>query len=584
MTPIDWFLVIFLNGICIGIGVFRSQGAKTSTDWFLANRSLPWWMIGLSLYATAIDSSDLVADSGGIYSLGLTYLVTNWVGTVIGWILAANVVVIPMYRLGMYTNAEYLEARFGMATRVISALVQVQYRTMVLGIIGNTLYLTLAIVCGWGQSAWYAVFVIALIATLYTAWGGLKSVAVTDAFQSVVMLVAAIVLFGVVWKHVGGFVGAEAKLAAHDAALPQRILHVGHDQLQTTDVAAKSPEEIDRLLLLGGRYDPETKTISRQTPVWLVCTALVIAGMAYSIVNHTQSMRMLGARSEWDLRMSVVVAAGIILLVTFLNLMIGAFGRAMYPDPSMMPLADLALQKPDSIYPLLVRDLLPSVFKGLVVAGILAASFSTYDSIGSTLSALITRDIYARTIYSSGEDRHYLRFGQWLTPVVIFGSFAYIPFLQGQGMLLFYLDLVGAFVVPLLTIYLMGSLTPVHPRSGLIGIVAGVLYGTLRLAAPFVANEWGVALLPAFMMDGFASYPCSVLCTAVPMILVSLLCGWQPADQMKHEDAAGWLRDSQKRALELQGGPGKKGHASIPVALGAVMIVIGLFLSFVVFW
>lgn len=59
---------------------------------------------------------------------------TNWVGTVVGWILAANVVVIPMYRLGMYTYAEYLETRFGLATRMISALFQAQYRTMVLGI------------------------------------------------------------------------------------------------------------------------------------------------------------------------------------------------------------------------------------------------------------------------------------------------------------------------------------------------------------------------------------------------------------------------------------------------------------------
>ena len=343
MTPIDWILVVLLNGGCIALGLFWGRGARNSADWFLAGRSLPWWVVGLSLYATAIDSSDLVADSGGIYTLGLTYFVTNWVGTVVGWVLAANVLIIPMYRLGMYTNAEYLEARFGTATRVISALVQVQYRTMVLGIIANTLFLTLAIVCGWGQSAWYAVVLIAFIATLYTMWGGLRSVAITDAFQSLVMLAAAFVLFGVVWNYVGGFDGAREKLAAHDSGLPTQILHVGHDQVKITGVTEKTPEEIDRLLLLGGQYDSETKTISRTTPAWLVCLALVIAGMAYSIVNHTQSMRMLGSRSEWDLKMSVVVAAGVILIVTFLNLTMGAFGRAIYPDPSMMPLGS----KPD---------------------------------------------------------------------------------------------------------------------------------------------------------------------------------------------------------------------------------------------
>lgn len=584
MTPIDWILVVLLNGGCIALGLIWGRGAQTSADWFLAGRSLPWWVVGLSLYATAIDSSDLVADSGGIYTLGLTYFVTNWVGTVVGWVLAANVLIIPMYRLGMYTNAEYLEARFGTATRVISALVQVQYRTMVLGIIANTLFLTLAIVCGWGQSAWYAVVLIAFIATLYTMWGGLKSVAITDAFQSLVMLAAAFVLFGVVWNNVGGFDGAREKLSLHDAELPAQLLHVGHDQVKTTLVTEKTREEIDRLLLLGGQYDAETQSISRTTPAWLVCLALVIAGMAYSIVNHTQSMRMLGSRSEWDLKMSVVVAAGIILIVTFLNLTMGAFGRAIYPDPTMMPLVDVSLQKPDSIYPLLVRDLLPSAAKGLVVAGILAASFSTFDSIGSTLSALITRDIYARIIHPEGEDGHYLRFGRWLTPVIIFGSFAYVPFLQGQGMLLFYLDLVGAFVVPLLTVYLMGALTAVHPKSGFIGLMTGVLYGVMRLVAPFVAEHMGVAILPAFMTDGFAAYPCSVLTTAIPMVVVSMWYGWQQSDQLKHEEVSGWLRTSQKAALEMGKGEVMPASSYVPLALGVVMIVIGMVLSFSVFW
>ena len=89
------------------------------------------------MYATAIDASDLVADSGGTYTLGLTYFVTNWVGTVVGWVLAAFFLFMPMFRAGMYTNAEYLESRFGVSARVLCALVQVQYRTLVLAILGT---------------------------------------------------------------------------------------------------------------------------------------------------------------------------------------------------------------------------------------------------------------------------------------------------------------------------------------------------------------------------------------------------------------------------------------------------------------
>ena len=152
--------------------------------------------MGLSLWATAIDSSDLVADSGFTYETGIMYFVGNWLGGVTGWVVAANFIFLPMYRAGMYTNAEYLEARFGVAARVISVFVQVQYRTLILGIIANTMYLVFAIVCGWDDvSSWTCVVAIALLASVYTALGGLKSVAITDAMQTIIMVVGALVFF-----------------------------------------------------------------------------------------------------------------------------------------------------------------------------------------------------------------------------------------------------------------------------------------------------------------------------------------------------------------------------------------------------
>ena len=85
MTWIDWTIVIVLNGSIVLYGLYLSRGTRSAADWFLAGRSLPWWMVGLSLYATAIDSSDLVADSGGTYKLGFSYFVTNWFGHRLRW-------------------------------------------------------------------------------------------------------------------------------------------------------------------------------------------------------------------------------------------------------------------------------------------------------------------------------------------------------------------------------------------------------------------------------------------------------------------------------------------------------------------
>ena len=539
-------------------------------------------MVGLSLYATAIDSSDLVADSGGVYTLGLRYFVTNWVGIIIGWVLAAHFIFLAMYRAGMYTNAEYLEARFGPAARVISALVQVQYRMLVLGIMANTIYLVLAIVCGWGVHAWWAVVAIALLAAVYTALGGLKSVAVTDSFQSVIMVVGSAVLFFTVWHAVGGWTSMEAKLAEHDRDLPDQLLHVGHDLLEPQNVDGKSAEQIDGLLLLGGTHDETRGEIIRRTPAWVVSIAFIIVGLAYSIVNHTQSMRMFGARSQWDMKMSVIVASVILLATTYMNLMIGIMGRALHPLTADLPVAE-ALQKADSIYPVLVRDLTDYGIKGLVVAGVLAASFSTFDSIGSTLSALLVRDVYARLIVRGGQDHHYLRVGQWLTPVIIFGSFAYVPFFEG-GMLLFYLELVGSFVTPLLTIYLMGAFTRVHRTSGAIALAVGCTYGTLRLLAPLAAEQFGVLILPAAMIDKFAAYLFSVSITAVTMVLVSLVAGWEPRGRLLHGETTGWLQSSQQQIGQVDEARHASEDGLLPVLLGIAVIIAGAVISFVVFW
>jgi SSS family solute:Na+ symporter len=584
MSLLDWVLVLALNGPIIVYGLFRSRDTKTSADWFLAGRSLPWWIVGLSLYATAIDSSDLVADSGGVYFLGISYFVTNWVGVVGGWILAAHFIVLPMYRAGMYTNAEYLEARFGPAARVLSALVQVQYRTLILGIIATTLYLVLAIVCDWGANAWWAVIAIAALATIYTALGGLKSVALTDALQTIVMLIASLVLFWLGWSSIGGWSGLEAAFAAHEPGLSEQMLHVGSDTVERIPVASKSTEEIEGLLLLGGVYDGEERVIVKRTPAWLVSVAFLIMGLAYSIVNHTQSMRMFGSRSEWDLKMSVIVASVILLVTTFTNLMIGIIGRAMYPDPSLMPL-EASLQARDSIYPLLVRDLTTVGFKGLIVAGVVAAIFSTFDSIGSTLSSLLVRDVYARFITRDRDDRHYLHVGRWLTPVIIFGSFVYVPFLlQERGMLLFYVDLVGAFVIPLLTLYLMGIFTRVHRRSGAVALAVGVTYGGLRLLAPWVAESWGVAVLPPVMLENYGSYVLSMLLTAGTMVVMSLFVGWEPPGAALHVESGGWLRSSQLQVSEIETTAGVPRSELWPVLLAVAVVAAGGVLSFVIFW
>jgi SSS family solute:Na+ symporter len=584
MSPIDWTLVVLLNGAVVVYALLGPRPSATSGDWFLGGRSLPWWVVGISAFATAIDSSDLVADCGGVYSLGIAYFVTNWVGTVGGWLLLAHFIAIPMYRVGMYTNSEYLEARFGPAARVISSLVQVQYRTMVMANISTALFLTFAVVGGLGGEAWWAVAVIVLLATIYTMSGGSRTVALADVVQSVVMIAASLILFAVVWNAVGGWQGLESRLAADHPSLADQMLHVGEERVETIDMRNKSEDGILRELLLGGHYDEQRQAITRRTPAWLACLSFILVGMAYSIVNHEQSMRLFAAKSAWDMKMSVVVAGFLMIVMSFFNLMMGILGRALFPAKESFPISESLQQTADAVYPLLVRDFTAAGFKGIVVAGLVAAAVSTYAGIGAAMSALLTRDVYARLLARDRSDAHYLRVGRWLTLAVTLGSFAYIPFLLRAGMMMFYLNLVSAFTIPLLTVYLMGIFTRVHRKSGTIGLLAGVAYGAWRLIAGELTASAGVLLMPALMLDSFAAYPISLMITAGTMIAVSAVLGFEPPGAPLHKEAAGWLPESELHTRSSAPEITDRRSNLLPAVLGVAVIALALTLSFVIFW
>ena len=96
MTFLDWLIVVVTNGLIVGYGLYLARGTKDSYEWFLAAKGLPWWIVGLSMFATAVDSGDYVAVVGGAYSFGLSNLTTWWLGIPIGWFVASYVVFLPL--------------------------------------------------------------------------------------------------------------------------------------------------------------------------------------------------------------------------------------------------------------------------------------------------------------------------------------------------------------------------------------------------------------------------------------------------------------------------------------------------------
>ena len=475
MTSLDWAVVAVLNGgiVLYSLIAFRHRGE--SFDWYLAAKSMPWWVIGLSAFGTAVDSGDYVGIVGGSYTLGLSQLSQWWLGIAVGWVILGFFVIVPMYRSGVFTNAEWLEFRFGPAARVMAVLINVQSRTNVLGNIYYSMFLVLNVVAGLSPgTCWIVVAAVASTSALYLVRGGLRAGVLTDALQSLTMIVASFVLWGFVYSAMGGWDGVALRLEAVDSGLSDRLLHVGG-------------------------YGPEG------VPPILVVFGFLVVLTTYVLINQYEAIRFLGARSEWDFKMAVVVASLATAVCLFFNVTLGPMARAEFP----------ALDVVDEAYPRMIVEYLPAGLVGLVVAGLVAAAYSTFDSIGIGISSLFVRDIYARFLVRRGSDAHYTRVGRISVPFILALGFAYVPFLEG-GMLLFYLRLAGAIAVPLMTVILMGVFTRVHRETGIVGLAVGLTYGASAILGE--ARGWP---LPVWYTDLWWAYLWNLVLPAASMWIVS---------------------------------------------------------------
>ena len=569
MHIIDWIIVLTLNGAVIALGFYLARGTYSSSEWFLGRRALPWWGIGLSMFATNVDNADIVSVTGNTYTEGLHIITVYAIGSAVGGILAAFFVAPAMYRAGFYTNAEYLEARFGVSTRVLSALIQIQYRSSMLGLMIYSVFLLLTKLQIMGPtSAWLLIAALVVLSGLYTAWGGLKSVVWTDAFQGIVMMIGAAVIFGAVWSQVGGWSGMQAALAEVDTGRPDgalSLLHIGQ-----YGGGADSPFQFS----LGGR--------TMDLGPFVAIAGWTIVGSGYWTVNHTQTMRLMGARSIWDMKMAALAGVSLSLPPMIACACLGVFGRAL---PMFQEMAE-----PDELYPLLASEFLTVGLKGFVVAGVVAAAVSTFDSMGSALSAIFTRDIYARLFVPDREDHHYVIVGRWATVAVLMLGFLYLPFIMHQKKMLdAFTTLIPVFVTPLFTIYLAGIFTRAARPCGLFGLAVGASYGMFALycrEAPSIEALPNADGVPIWLTNRWAAFCWSFLITSAAVAVGTLWWGRQPRGARLELDNSGWLHRSSEALPKLLEHPFSRPPSwwLNPTLYAVLLMAACLFLVFGLFW
>jgi Na+/proline symporter len=184
MHPIDWLVVAVYLVWIVYDGLKRTKASDQVEGYFLANRSLPWWAVGLSVMATQLSAITLVGTTGQGYADGLRF-VQFYLGLPIAMIILSLTVVPFFHRAKVYTAYEYLEQRFDSRTRTLAALLFLLSRGLSCGVVGGAggdpvdsprWNLTLTVLA------------IGLPTALYTMLGGVQAVTWTDVKQMVVII------------------------------------------------------------------------------------------------------------------------------------------------------------------------------------------------------------------------------------------------------------------------------------------------------------------------------------------------------------------------------------------------------------
>src|ERR671920_2435883 len=180
MRFLDWAVVGAYLVYIIWDGVRMTKHSGNAEGYFLANRSLPWWAVGLSVMATQLSAITLVGTTGQAYSNGMRFI-QFYYGLPLAMVILCITAVPFFYRAKVFTAYEYLERRFDLKTRTLASILFLCSRGLSCGVIIAAPAVILSIVLGWNLTL--TILAIGLPTVLYTMHGGVQAVTWTDVKQ-----------------------------------------------------------------------------------------------------------------------------------------------------------------------------------------------------------------------------------------------------------------------------------------------------------------------------------------------------------------------------------------------------------------
>jgi solute:Na+ symporter, SSS family len=467
----------------LGVGLWKGRGRRSnSSEYFVAKKSLPWWVIAAAFVATGMNSEQLVGQNGMGYKIGLTMI--NWYMIVAVVYSLLIFVFLPIYfRNAILTMPEYLGKRFDVKSQnVFTVILLLSYVFVNLAVVFYGGGKLLEVV--FGINIWYGVIMLGVVVGLYTMYGGMTSTAYAAVFQFALIFISGFALFGLAY-----------------AKLPNGW----------SDVVAHAP---------GGFHliQPMDYPV---IPWHAIPLTLLGLHLYYSCINQALVQQCFGARREWDARMGMIVAGLSVLMRPFVEILPGMICRALAAFDSRFSMEH---QPIDNVYPTMIRELVPAGMRGLILVGILASVMSTIAAFLNSISTMFTMDVYKKWINQQANETRLVKVGTTATGILMIFSIGYSPLVGiiGGGIFNYFQMLASYVAVPIATVFLVGILWKKATSAAaftvmLIGIPLGII---VNLAIPRIISATIVA---QYSLDNYfiTSAITQVLCVLI-MIMVSL--------------------------------------------------------------
>ncbi|XP_056118421.1 sodium/glucose cotransporter 2 [Rhinichthys klamathensis goyatoka] len=483
-NPADISVIIGYFLVVIAVGIWSSFRTNRGTvgGYFLAGRTMVWWPVGTSLFASNIGSGHFVGLAGTAAASGIAVGGFEWnalfIVLLLGWVF------VPIYlTAGVITMPQYLKKRFGgsrisLYLSVISLFLYI-FTKISVDMFSGAVFIQQAL--GW--NIYVAVIALLCITALYTITGGLAALMYTDTVQTFVIIGGAFVLMGFSFYEVGGY---NALLEKYSLSLPSQRISLDPLKYNISEHCYTPREDAFHLL-----RDPTTGDL----PWPGVLFGIAIIGSWYWCTDQVIVQRCLAARSLTHVKAGCILCGYLKLLPMFLMVFPGMVSRVLYPDevgcvePRICKeVCGTGVGCSNIAYPKLVVSVMPTGLRGLMLAVMLAALMSSLASIFNSSSTLFTMDIWTR-IRPQARDKELMVVGRVWVLCIVAISICWIPVVQAaqSGQLFDYIQSVTSYLAPPIAavFFLAVFVKRVNESGAFWGLMGGLVIGLCRMVPEF---------------------------------------------------------------------------------------------------